>query len=410
MIRIVFLTFFLFSGSVFAQKYSVQFKKGLRLIRESRFNEAIKVLEDSIQIQEISDQAATYYLIGIANFETEKYDSALNSFETALDLSVDPKLDAQIDERIDKTIQRQNFIEAGRFKNKFSYFLGIGYDSNVLNLNKDTFTGVDITAFSALYGLTYARTLVRNFDYQVVPEISVSDNYSLNSTFAATSTVQSVDALQLSLLVPVQISTDWFSDYDTITPQVGFKSLYLPTDSEKRSLSFASMYFTLKSVFNITNYYIFMPQATYSIDTSSLTYVDPDDNQSAKRMNVEFDNTILLSKNQYKINLNMLFEENIADGINSSYTKMGAVTEFRLSTVPNYDIGFQLKYYTTDYTKRVTIRNDQLTSVGLDVIKSFNKDQSLALNLSGSSKTSNNTLNAYQDIAVSVVFAEAYTF
>lgn len=401
---------FLVPHLLFAQKQTSQFKDGLSLIRNQKYEEAILVLEKSIASQELSNQAASYYLIGIANLELENFSSALNSFETALDISKDPKLDTKIDEQIDKTIQRQNFYESNKDKNRISYYVGVGYDSNLLNLNKDNFVGTDLSSYSALYGLSYSHALIRQFDFQLTPEISIADSYSVNTTFAADSTIQSSDALQLSLLVPAQFMMNIFSDHDSLSPQLGFKTLYLPTDSTKRSLAFNSVFFAIKSVMNFTNYYVFMPQLTYSMDKSSLTYADSADDQTANKVTLDLNNTFLVSEDRHQINLNLSGEQNTAEGDNSSYAKITAALEVRLSMIPTYNLGLSTKYIQTDYTKRTTVRNDRQNSVGLDVAKNFTADQSLSMNLSSSSRTSNSEMNSYQDITLSFIYSDAFSF
>lgn len=398
------------SSLAFSQKQSAQFKSGLTLIREHKYEEAILVLEKSIESQELSNQAAIYYLIGVANLELENFSSALNSFETALDISKDPKLDVKIDEQIDITIQRQNFYESAKIKNRFSYYVGIGYDSNLLNLNKDSFVGTDLSSYSALYGVSFSHSLIRRLNFQLTPEVSIADSYSVNTTFAADSTIQSSDALQISLLLPAQFTLDLFSDHDSISPQFGLKTLYLPTDSSKRSLAFNSINLTIKSVLNISSFYVFLPQLSYSIDQSSLTYADSADDQSANRLTLDLNNTFLISEDRHQINLNLSGEQNTADGDNSSYNKIAAALEVRLSMIPTYNLGLSTKYVQTDYTKRATVRNDRQNIVGLDVAKNFSADQSLSVSLASSSRSSSSDLNAYQDMTLSVVFSDAYSF
>ena len=408
--RKVLVLLTLIAQTGFAQKQSVQFKNGLSLIREERYTEAIRVLEKSIESQELGNQAASYYLIGIANLELENYPGALNSFETALDISVDPKLDARLDEQIDITIQRQNFAESGKKRTKFSYYAGAGYDSNLLNLNKDSFAGTDLSSYSAIYGLSLSHSLVRKMNFQLAPELSFTDSYSVNTTFAADSTIQSSDAMQLGFLLPAFISLDLFSAQDSTSPQIGAKTLYLPTDSEKRSLAFTSIFLNLKNVLNFSEYYIFMPQFSISLDKSSLTYADSADDQSATRMTLDLNNTFMISEDRHQVNLNLTGEQNTADGENSSYTKMAAGLELRLSVIPTYNIGLLTKYIQTDYTKRTTERNDRQNQVGLDVTKNFSADRSFTVTLGSASRASNSTINAYQDMTLSLVFADSYSF
>ena len=397
-------------GAISQTPNNLQIKQGLSLIKQKKYSEAIIVLENGIQSQNPKIQAKSYYLIGISNYQIENYSGAINSFETALDISTDVKLDKKIDEYIDATIQMQNFEEAGKYKNKFSYFLGIGYDSNILNLNKDNFIGTDLGSYSAIYGLTYARTILRDIDYQIIPELSVSDSYSLNTSFAANSTTQSTDALQAGFLVPFQFGINLFSKSDLMTPQFGFKSLYLPTDSVKRSLAFTSIYFAFKNVFNASESYIFMPNLIYSIDSSTLTYADPADNQSAKRAELNLYNTFLISEQKHKINLNLSGEQNTADGDNSSYNKITAAIEIRTPMIETFDIGFQIKNIQTDYTKRTTERNDKTNSITVDVLKKITADRNLTFNLSQTAKASNSVINAYQDLSFSLIFSDAYSF
>ena len=153
-----------------------------------------------------------------------------------------------------------------------------------------------------------------------------------------------------------------------------------------------------------------MPQFSISLDKSSLTYADSADDQSATRMTLDLNNTFMISEDRHQVNLNLTGEQNTADGENSSYTKMAAGLELRLSVIPTYNIGLLTKYIQTDYTKRTTERNDRQNQVGLDVTKNFSADRSFTVTLGSASRASNSTINAYQDMTLSLVFADSYSF
>ena len=385
-------------------------KNAINLINDRKFDEAISLLDASLKNQEIKSQGPIYYLIGIAQYESENYTSALTNFENALDISSDPKLDNKIDQYIEKTIKAQTFYESAKIKNRLSYFIGAGYDSNILNLNKESFAGSELSSITALYGLNYSYKLIQNLDYTFMPEFYISDNYSLDTSFKATSTIQSGDALQWGINLPWSQTVSWFSNFDQVALIPGLKSIMLPIDDSKRSPAISNYSVGLKGSFNVSEKYNFSAQLFFNKDQSLITYTDSADDQSAIRYEFLLGNYFTVTELKHRVNFLVNAEYNKADGKNASYYKYGSQLTTQLSFVDSWLFGPGLKYFETDYFDRTTARHDRTTSFSFDVLKQMSDEKSIGFNLSKTVNNSNSDINLYQDITFSVVFSNLYNF
>ncbi len=385
-------------------------KRAINLINDRKFDEAVSLLESVLKNQEIKTQAPIYYLIGLAQYENENYASALSNLENALDISTDPKLDNKIDEYIEKTIKAQTFYEAAKIKNRFSYFLGAGYDSNILNLNKDNFSDVELSSITAIYGLNYSHKLIQNMDYSFVPELYLTDNYSLDTTFKATTTIQSSDALQWGVNLPVSLNVNWFSNFDQLVTTIGYKNIMLPIDDAKRSSAITTTSIGLKAVLGVSEFYSLIPQVAFYKDQSLITYTSSDDDQSASRIEMQIANQFITTELKHRIHFSVLGELNKADGKNASYSKYGSSLSVQLSFIESILFGPGLKYVETDYYDRTTARHDRNTNFSFDVTKMMTDDKSISMSLGKTVNNSSSDINSYQDLTVSFVFSNQYNF
>lgn len=384
-------------------------QKAARFVDQGKYDEAVKTLESALKVMDLKSQGPIYYLIGVAHYQNENYESALASFENALDTSQNPKLDNKIDAYIEKTLKAQAFNDSIKFKNTLSYFIGLGHDSNIINLNKDNFTDVDLGSYSALYGLSYSYRLIHKMNYSVIPEVSISDNYSMDTSFKATSTIQSSDALQWGFLIPWKFKVSMASANDSMDIHLGFKNIMLPSENSKRDSAIHSFYVVTKSDLHFSSYYTVSPQLSFSKDTSLLTYLDPLDDQSALKIEFVLGNKYLVEES-HQLLANLIYETNKADGANASYNKYGIHTGAQFSFIDRVYFGPYLKYLETDYYDRATERHDRNTMFSFDLTKYFSGSQSLAFTLSRSSNSSSNDLNNYQDLAFSLVWSDQLQF
>jgi tetratricopeptide (TPR) repeat protein len=385
-------------------------KKAVTHISEGQYDEATTLIEGALKTADIKAQGALYYLIGIAQYETEKYDSALASFETALDISTDPKLDEKIDMYIERTIKAQMFYDNAKTKNKFSYFVGLGYDSNIINLNRESFADTNLGSVSALYGLNYSHRLINNLGYSMTPEVFVSDNYSLDTSFKATTTVQSGDALQYGLTIPLQFNIEMLSTFDSIQITPLYKAIMLPQNDKKRELAITSISLATKLNLYASETYSLYPSVSVTKDTSQLTYSNSDDDQSATRIDAQLTNQFIVSELKHRLTFTALGESNTAKGKNASYRKYGAQFNSLFAVVKDLHFGPGLKYHEADYYQRTTPRRDRFTGFTFDVNYFISGDRLLSATLGRASNNSSSEINTYQDFSFSVAFSDQINF
>lgn len=402
---IIFFCSTLFAGESTQNLY----EQGIGLIRQKRYDEAIQVLEKALENRDVQNQAPIYYFIGLAQYSKEEYENAISTLETAMDISRNPKLDDRIERAIDKVIRRQQFLEATKLRNKIWYFLGLGYDSNILNLSADSFPGTSLSGYTATYGGGYSYAVLLNPDYSVVPEINVSDSYSTDSKLAANSTLQSVDALQVGVLVPLQIQTRYLSDSDYTRVAVSYKNIYLPITNSQRSLAFTSLQLTLSAVLQMARGYYFNPQFYYADEKSKVTYASEDDQQTASRYGVGLNNQFLVGSN-HSLFFNFEGEKNQAKGRNEIYDKAGVTLAWEFQFAETFRSRLQGQYVLTDYSQRDDPRHDKATSANLDILKFFSDNKALTFTFGFKSNTSNNSLYQYSDSFFAFIFSDLFSF
>lgn len=395
---------------VFAQNKTTFYKQGLKLLRDQKYEESIYALEKSLADDKLQNHSATFYLIGLAYYNLAEYDNAINNLEVALDLSKDPQLDKKIDSYIEKSIRSQNLEDSLKTRHRVGYYIGVGYDSNVMNLNPDVFIQDSISGYNALYGLNYGFKFFRSENYWLDLELFAGDNYTADIKLKTNSTIQASDALQ----VGANLNNIFFldivsiSDYFSLIPS--YKMIYMPVNSSSRSLAFSSLGLNLGLSLQFSSIYKLLPQLNFSYDKSLLTYANPDDDQSAKKIELKIENVFYFSEYRRKAALEIFADQNNADGSNQFYKTVGAGLKGQLPMSTSTNFGIFLAGFERSYTKRSDMRKDKSTQIGVDLSYEMAGYRNLTARFTRTMNKSNSSIIDYEDNVFSLVFSDQFEF
>ena len=352
-----------------------------------------------------------YLTLGRAQTAMEFYDSALISFELASDLSTNPLLDKKIDEEIELTIRKQQAYDSNKLKNRVALSIGMGYDTNVLNVSSDNYPGVDLKSISAIYGFTFSRKALANETESLIPEFNFQDNYSLNSSLKSDSTVQSNDALIWSFTVPYIQYRKIVNPNDFVKYQLLYQNIYLPTSGTKRSLSYVSTGLSTEYLLNFSPWYVLVPSVGIYSDSSQVTATDPANNTTATRLNFKFLNLFNTSnEGNRRISFRIEYTNNNAGGDNAFYNRFLAGLGYNFDWIYDVLINTELKYQMTNYSKTATSRDDNLSGLDIELTKQLNKSTRLGAVISTQMSKSSEDANKYSDTAVSIFYNKAFEF
>ena len=375
------------------------------------YEQAIITADKALTKTPVTQQAPIYLTLGRAQAAMEFYDSAMVSLELASDLSNHPKLDREIDEEIELTIRKQQAFDSNKLKNRFALSLGMGYDSNVLNVNPDNYSGVDLKSISAIYGFTFSRKALANEKESLVPEFNFQDNYSLNSSLKTDSTVQSNDALIWSFTVPYIQYRKIVNPNDYVKYQLIYQNIYLPSSGTKRSLAYVSTGFSTEYLLNFSNWYVLVPSFGIYSDSSQLTVTDPSNNTTATRLNFKFLNLFNTSnQGNRRVSFRIEYTNNNAGGDNAFYNRFLGGVGYNFDTVYDILVNTELKYQMTNYSKTATSRDDNMTGLDLELTKQLNKSTRLGAVVSTQMSKSSSEANKYNDTSLSVFYSKSYEF
>lgn len=376
-----------------------------------KFEKAIIESEKELIKTPIQLQAPIYLVLGRSQAALGFYESALVSLELASDLSSNPVLDQNIDNEIELTIRKQQVFENNKLKNKIAFSLGLGYDSNVLNINSNSYPDIDLKAISAIYGFTFSRKAVTTVDTAIIPEFNFQDNYSLNSSLKTEATVQSNDSLIWSLTVPYIQYRKIVNSNDYVKYQLIYQNIYLPSGSTKRSLAYVSAGFSNEYLLNFSNYFVLLPSVGIYSDSSHSVVSDSANDTTATRLQFKFLNLFNISdKGNQRASFRIEYTNNNARGDNTFYNRFVAGGGYNFDWISNILVNTELRYQMTNYSKTAESRKDNLTGIDLELTKQL--DRLTRLGAVGSYQTTQSTSDTYKfnDAAISFFYNRAIEF
>lgn len=362
-----------------------------------KLNELDKALDNFSDIQEdkhveLSPPAA--YYAGTIEFQKALYPKAKERYQFVLDNSKDPRLDKQAEAKLEEIDRIESFLESQKEVFRYNLYTGLQYDGNVLNISTQNIA-TNADAYRLLYGASLSYYYFRTMKSKYAAELSISDMYSVDKNFKSDSTIQSADPLQYGFRLPINYSHSAFSRSfnSNVTPYISM--LNMSDDGGSRKLIMTSSGLGLDTQWDQGNDKFHIVKFDYAVDKSSLEVSSDDDNQSAKRMSLNYNWVKLLTQAGDKSFLaDVGYISNSADGKNYTYSKLLVAGTYSFPWSAKYRGSARLDYADQNYSQSTSGRKDTIYGVTLSASQDINKKNNISLTLSY--LMNNSTVEAYK--------------
>jgi|GEM_PF-2611021 len=357
-----------------------------------KLNDNDKALKDFLEVVEEKDpklSPISSYLAGVLQYQSKKFSAARNSMQIVLDTSDDPKLDQSADEMMDLIDRMEQFAESQKEKYRLSFYLGLSYDENVLNLSTVN-SSTDASALRLSYGASVLGYLHKTINSDLGLQLSISDIYSVDTGFQVTGTLQATDPLEYSLSAPYSLNFELNKQSYFLNLSPVYKSLAMNVDGDGRAEILTT------SGINLSVSKIIKSNLTAALnleilsEDSKLDISSDDDDQSGQKLTYGFQTTYLLdSKGEKSVGFELNQLNSNSKGDNYYYDKLSSAVTYITPLQSRWTGSFRLDYAQQNYSKLTSSRLDQLFTLGLSAAKSIKKNQSLNLGINYSTSSSN---------------------
>ena len=382
----------------------------LILTRQGNYSEALVNFQTFVKNSDAANVATAraYYYIGLIQFELAEYEKSLNSLEISLDVSGDVQLDSMTEALIDKTIRYQNYFDNSK-KTNVTLLLGYNFDANTINLSPESFDD-SLNGNVLGYGISFSHKAIDRFNFVFEPTLAVLDNYTMDSKFRPNSTLQSTDALQALVSLPIRFFFDEEKISNRYEASLNAYSVYLPITTTTRELLLNSVFLkTQVSIPHSVNFAI-----RYSLTVAADTaygFTSEDDDTSGSR--VEFLTTFTHFLSQQTIN-NIFYDlgadSNSAKGVNSRFRKFSGAVGYMYPSFWETITTLRLAISSLSYPDKSEPRTDTQAGFSYNVVKAFASGSTLGFSVSAVNNSSNITLNKYNDFVAGFQYTRSFGF
>jgi tetratricopeptide (TPR) repeat protein len=352
--------------------------------------------------EQLSAIAAMY--AGVLAKKKEDFTEARNNFEFVLDFSKDPKLDQKAEDSIIAVNQMEQFQAQAKKKWGYSFYTGAIYDGNVLNISKANQV-TSTAAYRLMYGGLLSYKALFTQKRSLLPQITYSDIYSVNTKFKSDATIQSADPMQVEVSVPYRYQFTISKKAATWYISPAYQKLYMSYNEAGRELVFDSAYIASSVTVNQFTNWISDYRLEFSKDTSHIVPASPADEQSATKYNIVISQTRWLDTiGKKNLSVDLLFSQNKADGSNMEYRK------YILSVGSSIPISEQwlgygrVDYLNTDYNNSAFGRLDKGFVATVGGYRSLGTNSSVNLSVQYYSNSSTVSNYDYDKFAATAMY------
>jgi tetratricopeptide (TPR) repeat protein len=367
-----------------------QFKYGVALYRNEKFNEALVALKIA-KVEQASENERKYFqglcyyrlkeldnavsdlsevanskdpqmapsalfYVGIVQYAQEKYEPAKTSFEKVIDTSSDPRMDQQAEEYIDRISAALMYAKMREQKWNVMGMVGLTYDSNVL-LSPD-----NAADQGAATNISDARVLtMAEVDYRPVfsEHHEWSANLNASLTNSSKSTAAAADPWLYNLSLPYSYKGMLLGKGYRLTAKPGYELLYMEDGATTKVNILKSYLATFDNTFVMNPTWF----ATYTVeyrhdDSVSLSSVGPDDADAGKYSLRTVQMAFLDKSKKEALMGNLGYTVNAAKGDNKKYNRidLGATYVKPISWGASWSTG--LNAYSAKYPSTSPSRTD----------------------------------------------------
>tara|TARA_B110001454_G_C12723330_1_gene436743 strand:- start:33390 stop:35402 length:2013 start_codon:yes stop_codon:yes gene_type:complete len=373
-----------------------------------KLNELDKALEDFADIQEEKDvelsPPAAFYA-GTIEFQKALYPKAKERYQFVLDNSKDPKLDKKAEARIEEIDRIESFLESQKEILRYNLYTGLQYDGNVLNISTQNLT-TGSEAYRLLYGGSLTYYYYRTMSSKYAAEAVLSDMYSVDKNFKSSSTIQAADPLQYGVRLPINYTYTWLkrSFSSNVIPYVFMLNMSDDGGSRKQILNSSGL--ALDTQWDQDSNKFHIVKFDYVVDKSSLEVSSTDDDQSAKRMSINYNWLKLLNQTGDKSVLaDVGYISNASEGKNNTYNKVIVAGTYSFPWSAKYKGSARLDYSDLKYTNNSNERKDTIYGLTLGAAQDLSKRNNISLTLSYLVNNSNVEAYKYNKMVLGFIYS-----
>jgi hypothetical protein len=370
-----------------------QYYQALNHMKLNEYESALTMLG---QVQEKNDPvlspSAAFYS-GVILYQKEDYGNAKNRFEYVLDHSQDPKMDSQAENYIEQIANVLAFQREAAKKFVTTLSGGLMYDSNILLLSNSSISSAaptDLAGFRWSYGaeLSYRSVYTQTHEFSAV--LDLSDMYSENRQFQASSDFQNTDPLYFAVSLPYRYKGQFAGRGYQMGLTPSFETIHMNLDATgRREAIVESQVLRNDHVFAMSENWFSTYLLELRHDQSYIASTSAD-NQTENRVTLTSLQTLFMDtkKTQAWIG-DLAVSQNNAEGENQSYTRFDLGLNYFAPAWWNSTWTGGVLYYNSRYPKHTTGRTDNDYTLSLGLRKSLS--EYLSINLTGNYILNNST-------------------
>ncbi len=343
---------------------------------------------------ELSPMAAFY--AGHIEYQRQNFPPARRNFESVIDLSKNPRLDREAEKMLEEIDRQESFIASTREKYHYSLYIGPQYDSNVLNIAASS-ASTGVAALRANYGGSFGIFIYRKPTLDFSAEISLNDYYSTKTDFKTDATLQTADALEASVSLPVRWEKFLF------TP--AYKNIYLSPTGGARTLAIVSTVLGIEHTAMLTTSWLLKSKVEGGSDQSKLTVTSTDDSQTGTRTTLNLSFIKLFdTKGENTLITDVGYTKNQTEGINYRSTKPSLALTYTFSGLWKNLALVRVDYYQQAYSEATTPRTDSAWSLLISQNKKLAPNWDFTMGAQYTASSSNVETYKYNKYMVTTLF------
>lgn len=351
---------------------------------------------------------ASYYA-GMIEFQQQKYPDARKSMEYVIDNSKDPKMDRSAETMLEQIDRFENFYESKKEKFRFTLIGGLVYDSNILNIAENN-VATDLKAVRLNYGVSALAIWYRSMTADFGTQLAVSDYYSMNSSLKGDATMQTADAMDLSISLPYhqefkiskrQMNLEVIPAYRNIymSPTGGTREVVIRSTELSTSLSTA-----LKADLFLSG------RLDLGSDQSLLSSSVGDDDLSGTRIGITLSPIKMLDlKGEKSFGTDLGYLINNTKGKNNRYSKTSLALNYGYAAFSKGIGGLRAEYALQNYADATTPRKDNSLSLTASYTKDFSKKWNMLLSAQLTNANSDNESYKYNKYLITSLFTYTHS-